>query len=66
MIILVVQHIYNLKQNKMTIEDSYKINNVESTLKFLLQYAELEPHHKRWVIESYKNIIDFKHQNDIL
>ena len=51
---------------QMTIEDSYKINNVESTLKFLLQYAELEPHHKRWVIESYKNIIDFKHQNDIL
>ena len=50
----------------MTLEDSYKINNVESTIKFLLQYAELEPHNKGWVIESYKNIIDFKHQNDIL
>ena len=52
--------------NKITLEDKFKINNVESTLKCLLQYATLEPHHKKWVVESYKNILDFKHQNYIL
>lgn len=52
--------------NKITLEDKFKINNVESTLKCLLQYADLKPHHKDWVLESYKNILDFKHQNDIL
>ena len=66
-------YIYCIKQNKLimginkiTLEDKFKINNVESTLKCLLQYATLEPHHKKWVVESYKNILDFKHQNDIL
>jgi hypothetical protein len=50
----------------MTLEDKFKINNVESTLKCLLQYADLKSHHKDWVLESYKNILDFKHQNDII
>jgi len=52
--------------NKITLEDKFKINNVEITLKYLLQYADLKPHHKDCVLESYKNILDFKHQNDIL
>ena len=54
------------KTKQMTLEDKFKINNVESTLKCLLQYADLKSHHKDWVLESYKNILDFKHQNDII
>ena len=37
--------------------------SVETTLKMLLQHAELKPHHKGWVIESYKNIVNFRYQN---
>jgi len=50
----------------MTIEDKFKIIDVETTLKMLIQHADLKPHYKRWALTSYKNIIDFKHQNDIL
>ena len=52
--------------DKITLEDKFKIIDVETTLKMLIQHADLKPHHKDWVLESYKNILDFKHQNDIL
>ena len=55
-----------MTQNKITLEDRFKLVDVETTLKMLIQHAELKPHHKDWVLTSYKNIIDFKHQNDII
>jgi len=48
---------------KLTFEDNSALIDVETTLKMLLQHAELKPHHKRWVIESYKNIVNLRHQN---
>ena len=53
-------------QNKITLEDRFKLVDVETTLKMLIQHAELKPHHKDWALTSYKNIIDFKHQYDII
>ena len=52
--------------NKIKLEDKFKIIDVETTLKMLIQHADLKPHHKDWALTSYKNILDFKHQNDIL
>ena len=43
---------------KLTFEDNSSLIDVETTLKMLLQ-----PHHKGWVIESYKNIVNFRYQN---
>ena len=45
---------------KLTFEDNSALIDVETTLKMLLQHAELKPHHKSWVIESYKNIVNFR------
>lgn len=52
--------------NKITIEDKFKLINIEATLKMLLVHSDLPKYQKKWVAESYKNILDFKHQNDIL
>jgi hypothetical protein len=52
--------------NKIKLEDKFKIIDVESTLKMLATADNLRPYQKEWVIKSYKNILDFKHQNDIL
>ena len=52
--------------NKITIEDKFKLINIEATLKMLLVHSDLHKYQKDWVAESYKNILDFKHQNDIL
>ena len=58
-------YIINIKTNnmKLTFEDNSSLIDVETTLKMLLQHAELKPHHKGWVIESYKNIVNFRYQN---
>ena len=69
MSIIAMKQLYKqnkMTQNKITLEDRFKLVDVETTLKMLIQHAELKPHHKDWALTSYKNIIDFKHQNDII
>lgn len=53
------------KQNKMTIEDKFKIIDIEATLKMLLVHSDLPKYQKEWVVKSYKHILELKQQNDI-
>ncbi len=48
---------------KLTFEENSALVDVETTLKMLLQYGDLQPHHKEWVIKSHKNIANFIYQN---
>jgi len=49
----------------MTIEDKFKIINIEATLKMLLVHSDLPKYQREWVAKSYKNILELKQQNDI-
>lgn len=51
--------------NKMTIEDKFKIIDIEATLKMLLVHSELPKYQKEWVVKSYKHILELKQQNDL-
>lgn len=54
-----------LKTKQMTIEDKFKIIDIEATLKMLLVHSELLEYQKEWVVKSYKHILELKQQNDI-
>ena len=47
----------------MTIEDKFKIIDIEATLKMLLVHSELLEYQKEWVVKSYKNICNFRYQH---
>jgi hypothetical protein len=48
---------------KLTLDENSKLIDVETTLSMLLQHADLKPHHKEWVIKSFKNISNFRYQH---
>jgi hypothetical protein len=45
---------------KDNLEIKFKLNNIESTLKFLLLANNIENYQRRWIAESYKNVIELK------
>ncbi len=48
---------------KLTFEENSALADAETTLKMLLQYGDLKPHQKVWVVKSHKNISNFIYQN---
>ena len=46
------------------LEQDFKLIDVEVTLKMLLTYGDLPEHQKKWVVKSYKNIINLRSKNE--
>jgi len=48
---------------KLTFEENSALIDVESTLKMLSDADNLRPYQKEWVVKSFKNISNFRYQN---
>lgn len=49
---------------KLTFEENSALIDVESTLKMLLTADNLKAYQKEWCVKSYKNIVNFRYQNE--
>ena len=58
--------LYNIKTNnmKLTFEENSALIDVEATLKMLLTADNLKTYQKEWCVKSYKNIVNFRYQNE--